>query len=39
MIALGCDHGGFVLKEAVIAHLQARGIEYKDFNPLTSYFD
>ncbi len=31
MIALGCDHGGFALKEAVIAHLQARGIEYKDF--------
>ncbi len=31
MIALGCDHGGFQLKEAVKAHLDERGIEYKDF--------
>ncbi len=31
MIGLGSDHGGYALKEAVKAHLQARGIEYKDY--------
>lgn len=31
MIALGCDHGGFELKEAVKAHLLEKGIECKDF--------
>jgi ribose 5-phosphate isomerase B len=31
MIAIGSDHGGFALKEAVIKHLQERGIEYRDF--------
>ncbi len=31
MIAIGSDHGGFDLKEAVIAHLKERGIEYKDY--------
>lgn len=31
MIALGSDHGGYDLKMAVIAHLEERGIEYKDF--------
>ena len=30
MIALGCDHGGFALKEEVKAHLQKRGLEVKD---------
>lgn len=31
MIALGCDHGGLELKNAIISHLKERGIEYKDF--------
>lgn len=31
MIAIGSDHGGFDLKEIVIAHLQEQGIECKDF--------
>lgn len=31
MIAIGSDHGGFELKKEVMAHLDARGIEYKDF--------
>ena len=31
MIALGSDHGGYLLKQAVMKHLDERGIEYKDF--------
>ncbi len=31
MIAIGCDHGGFELKGEILKHLEARGIEYKDF--------
>ncbi|MBR6223099.1 MAG: ribose 5-phosphate isomerase B [Lachnospiraceae bacterium] len=31
MIALGCDQGGFALMQQVKAHLDERGIEYKDF--------
>lgn len=31
MIAIACDHGGYALKQAVIAHLEKRGLEYKDF--------
>lgn len=31
MIALGCDHGGFQLKQAVIKHLEERGLKYQDF--------
>ncbi len=30
-IALGADHGGYELKEAVKQHLEQRGIEYIDF--------
>jgi ribose 5-phosphate isomerase B len=31
MVALGSDHGGYILKEEVKKHLQAQGIEVKDF--------
>lgn len=30
-LALGADHGGYELKEALKAHLQQRGIAYEDF--------
>lgn len=31
MIAIGCDHGGYALKQEVMKHLAERGLEYKDF--------
>ena len=31
MIAVGCDHGGFELKQKILAHLLARGLAYQDF--------
>lgn len=31
MIAIGCDHGGFELKNEIMKHLEERGIEFKDF--------
>lgn len=30
MIAIGSDHGGYGLKQEVMRHLEARGLEYKD---------
>ncbi len=36
MIALGSDHGGFELKEAIKVHLDNRGIEYKDLGSNTN---
>lgn len=30
MIALGCDHGGYDLKETIKKHLEEKGIEVKD---------
>lgn len=34
-VAFGCDHAGFVLKEAVIAHLKEMGHEVVDFGCYT----
>lgn len=31
MIAIGCDHGGYELKQKILARLKERGLEYKDF--------
>ena len=31
MIAIACDHGGYTLKQTVIAHLTEQGYEVKDF--------
>ncbi|MFU0833195.1 MAG: Ribose-5-phosphate isomerase [Oscillospiraceae bacterium] len=31
MIALGADHGGFALKEAIRQYLESQKIEYRDF--------
>lgn len=31
MIAIGCDHGGLNIKNAVIDYLKENGIDYRDF--------
>ncbi len=31
MLAIGCDHGGFELKNAIVKHLEENGVEFKDF--------
>lgn len=31
MIAVGCDHGGYALKQTILAHLRSRGLEYQDY--------
>ena len=35
MIALGSDHGGFELKKEIAAHLEKRGLAYRDFGTYT----
>ena len=35
-IAIGCDHGGIVLKPAVTAYLEEKGIEYVDLGTYTT---
>lgn len=36
MIALGCDHGGYDLMQEVIAYLDGKGIDYKNFGCYSS---
>lgn len=31
MIALGCDHGGYELKQEIMKYLDAKGLEYRDY--------
>lgn len=31
MIAIGCDHGGYQLKNEIMQHLKEKNIEYHDF--------
>ena len=31
MIAIGCDHGGFALKQEIIKYLNEKKVEFKDF--------
>ncbi len=31
MIVIGCDHGGYELKEEITAYLKEKNIEFKDF--------
>lgn len=31
MIALGCDHGGYELKQEIIKYLEENKVEYKDY--------
>ena len=31
MIAIGCDHGGYALKQEILQHLAKRGLETKDY--------
>lgn len=36
MIAVGSDQGGYELKMEILKHLEARGLEYKDFGSYNS---
>lgn len=36
MIALGSDQGGYELKQEIIKHLEARGLDFKDYGSYTS---
>ena len=31
MIALGCDHGGYELKQEIIKYLEENNLPFKDF--------
>ncbi len=30
MLAIGCDHGGYALKQEILKHLEEKGVEYLD---------
>lgn len=34
-VAIGSDHGGLILKDAIIKHLQSKGYEVEDFGAYT----
>lgn len=36
IVAIGCDHAGFDLKEALKEHLKERNIEFKDYGTYSS---
>jgi ribose 5-phosphate isomerase B len=36
MIAIGSDHGGYILKEKIKEHLKSRGLEYQDFGTFSA---
>lgn len=36
MIAIGSDHGGFMLKQDIMAYLKDAGFEYKDYGTYTA---
>ena len=36
MIALGCDHGGYALKEHIKTYLEGKGLSYKDFGTFST---
>ena len=36
MIAIGCDHGGLDIKNAIVKSLEEKGVEYKDFGTYTA---
>ncbi len=35
MIAIGCDHGGLEIKNAIVAYMKKTGVEFKDFGTYT----
>lgn len=36
MIAIGCDHGGLDIKNAIVAYFEEKGVGYKDFGTYTA---
>ena len=36
MIAVGCDHGGYELKQEIIKYLEEHGLSYKDYGTFST---